>query len=338
MSASIYSNPKHFNAYTGNQGGGLHKSLAAKLNKGNTTSKSVSNSSVTVATIAPPGVHQPFTLPVLHQKLTQYTRGSDRRQLLRLLKNPKEFPSSHVMKNVFVEDIAMAEREAAYERGALNGVKFMKVKDPNPPGADNETNNEPVMDSYFLQTLREICGHMCEMDGVIGSIDPMALYGGLLLRLCRSTSEKDALEEVTPLLARDELIVLPLKRRHHSPPGKRGGESKYAPPIDVELFVEAGDVHAKVTMTHEFGLFRKSDLIARGVNEHRLSEWSKLLTKGKPLSANQHKLLHDAAFTNMKPWVYLDVDVIERINFGSGNNVRFLSVRVPDEKNSGYVR
>lgn len=330
MSASIYSNPKHFNAYTGNQGG-LHKSLTAKLKGGNPTSKS--SSGATVATIAPREINQPFTLPVLHQKLTQYTRGSDRRQLLRLLKNPKEFPSSHVMKNVFVEDIAMAEREAAYERGALNGVKFMKVKDPTPPGADKET----PMDSYFLQTLREICGHLCEMDGVIGSIDPMALYGGLLLRLCRSTSEKDALEEITPLLARDELIVLPLKRRHHTPAGKTGGESKLAPPIDVELFVEAGDVHAKVTMTHEFGLFRKSDLIARGVNEHRLSEWSKLLTKGKPLSANQHKLLHDGAFTNMKPWVFLDVDVIERINFGSGNNVRFLSVKVPDEKNSGYV-
>jgi len=78
--------------------------------------------------------------------------------------------------------------------------------------------------------------------------------------------------------------------------------------------------------------------LSRGVNEHRLSEWSKLLSKEKPLSSNQHKLLHDAAFTNMRPWVFLDVDVIERINFGSGNNVRFLSVTVPDEKNSGYVR
>jgi len=285
--------------------------------------------------------------------------------MLRLLKNPKEFPSSHEMKNVFVEDIAMAEREAAYERGVLNGVKFLKVK--GGPGGEyrcitsclcvcmrvhhvvystrliimflsSEPNkeNEP-MDSYFLQTLREICGHMCEMDGVIGSTDPMALYGGLLLRLCRSTSEKDALEEITPWLAREELIVLPLKRRHHTAAGKVG-ESKLAQPIDVELFVEAGDVHAKVTMTHEFGLFRKSDLLSRGVNEHRLSEWSKLLSKEKPLSSNQHKLLHDAAFTNMRPWIFLDVDVIERINFGSGNNVRFLSVTVPDEKNSGYVR
>ena len=94
------------------------------------------------------------------------------------------------------------------------------------------------MDSYFLQTLREICGHMCDMDGVF-DVDPMALYGGLLLRLCRSISETDALEEITPWLARDDLIVLPLKRRHHTPAGKKG-ESKLAQPIDVELFVRRG--------------------------------------------------------------------------------------------------
>ena len=61
--------------------------------------------------------------------------------MLRLLKNPKEFPSSHVMKNVFVEDIAMAEREAAYERGALNGLKFLKVKDGCPGGEKNCLSN-----------------------------------------------------------------------------------------------------------------------------------------------------------------------------------------------------
>jgi hypothetical protein len=130
--ASSYSNPKHFNAYTGNQASGgsttTAKSLAAKIKGGNATSKSITNSSVTVAssTVAASG-NRPFTLTVLHQKLTQYTRGSDRRQMLRLLKNPKEFPSSHVMKNVYVEDIAMAEREAACERGVLNGVKFLQI-------------------------------------------------------------------------------------------------------------------------------------------------------------------------------------------------------------------
>ena len=73
-------------------------------------------------------------------------------------------------------------------------------------------------DSYFLQTLREVCGHMCDMDGVSETSDPMALYGGLLLRLSRSASERDALEAVTTRsCGKGELVVLPLKRHHHEP-------------------------------------------------------------------------------------------------------------------------
>ena len=49
--------------------------------------------------------------------------------MLRLLTNPKLFPAVHDMKRkVFVEDIALAEREGARERGVLNGVKFLQSK------------------------------------------------------------------------------------------------------------------------------------------------------------------------------------------------------------------
>lgn len=40
------------------------------------------------------------------------------------------------MKNVFVEDIAMAEREAASERGTLNGVKFLQIKSGSGGGGE----------------------------------------------------------------------------------------------------------------------------------------------------------------------------------------------------------
>lgn len=123
--AGPYSNSRlNYNAYAGK------KSLAAKVKAGSST-KIIPNSNATIASniTTPLKIREPFTIEVLHQKLTQYTRGSDRRQMLRLLRNPKECPSSHVMKSVFVEDIAMAEREAAYERGILNGVKFLKVKE-----------------------------------------------------------------------------------------------------------------------------------------------------------------------------------------------------------------
>ena len=65
---------------------------------------------------------------LLTNKLSQYTRGSDRRQVLRTLNDIKLLPKMHVLKNVWVEDIAAAEREAAGERASLNGVKFLQVK------------------------------------------------------------------------------------------------------------------------------------------------------------------------------------------------------------------
>ena len=64
----------------------------------------------------------------IHKKLSKYTRGSDRRQVLRTLKDVTLLPRMHEMKSVWVEDIAAAEREAAVERASLNGVKFLQVK------------------------------------------------------------------------------------------------------------------------------------------------------------------------------------------------------------------
>ena len=90
----------------------------------------------------------------LTQKLSQHTRGSDRRQVLPTLKDPQLLPRMHELKSVWVEDIAAAEREAAGERASLNGVKFLQVENNNTEDEtrdDKQTNK--TVDSYFLQTL-----------------------------------------------------------------------------------------------------------------------------------------------------------------------------------------
>ena len=195
-----------------------------------------------------------------------------------------------------------------------------------------------TMDSYFLRTLREICGHMCDMDGV--DADPMALYGGLLLRLSRTVSERDALEVVTNWsCGKGELVPLPLKRRHHD------GTSRCPVPIDCEMFVENGNVHAKVTMKHELGLYMRTNLESnvKGL-KMELSQWSSLVMEqlqqrndatSKRMSQLQYETL---ASSNLKPWIFIDADVVERINFGTGSSVRMLHLSIPEDKNSGYVK
>ena len=277
----------------------------------------------------------------LTQKLSQYTRGSDRRQVLRTLKDPQLLQRMHELKSVWVEDIAAAEREAAGERASLNGVKFLQVKDNKTDETRDDKQTNKTVDSYFLQTLREICGHMSDMDGV--RADPMALYGGLLLRLSRSVSERDALEIVTQwTCGKGELVLLPLKKRHHG-----SGTDKLPVPIDVELFVESGNVHSKVTMRHELGLFKRSDLESNGLSAE-LSPWSASILAQqnesmkalavKQLAQIQYEILESPSFANLKPWVYVDGDVVERINFGTGSSVRMLHLSLPEDKNSGYVK
>lgn len=183
---------------------------------------------------------------------------------------------------------------------------------------------------------------MCDMDGV--DADPMALYGGLLLRLSRSVSERDALEVVTQwTCGKGELVVLPLRRRHHDRSFPR-----LAVPIDLELYVESGNVHAKVTMKHELGIYRRTDLESHGLGGE-MGPWTGLvLDQASDLSRAgeyteglrqiQYAALTSPDFTATKPWAFVDAAVVERINFGTGSSVRMLHVNVPEDKNSGYVK
>ena len=207
------------------------------------------------------------------------------------------------------------------------------------------------VDSYFLQTLREICGHMCDMEGV--AADPMALYGGLLNRLSRTVCERDALQIATNYLCgKGELVPLPLQRGHHV--NEEG--VKYPEPVDVDLYVEGGNVHSKVSMKHELGLYKRLDLDLLNLNVTQGYRWNELVEANNPLaleelnspSASNKKAIASAAEMRrvqyelvksdeikVKPWVFVDAEVVEMINFGSGKSVRTLHLSVPEAKNSG---
>jgi len=384
-------------------------------------------------------------LSSLSTKLAKYTRGSDRRQVLRTLHDSTLYPKLHTLRGVEgIEDIAAAEREVASERAVLNGVKFLQVRAGIASSTTRAATTMPV-DSYFLQTVREVCGHMCDMDGV--TADPMALYGGLLLRLCRSASECDALETLTrwTCCTSGELVLLPIVRRHHTHHLRHATTAAavanthtsstvvtaplqpppLAEPLELELYVEGGNVHAKVSMKHEFGLYRRTDLESNNngvataagttattdtgknitTTTATLIPWNQLIVlaqqeglealvrqqqqqaqqynnqpkKNKTRSNNKaatnsrndlmpathelsaiqytilaqllrqqqqqiqagqyhhHHQTHKVA-GNIKPWVYIDATVVERINFGTGSSVRVLHVAVPEDKNSGYVK
>ncbi len=47
-------------------------------------------------------------------------------------------------------------------------------------------------------------------------------------------------------------------------------------PVDLELYVESGNVHAKITMSHELGIYRRADLETHGL-KRELSLWNALV-------------------------------------------------------------
>ena len=117
MAGVDYSNPAHFNAYTG--ANNAAESSSSRSRPAPTSNKDDDNN----GNVVDNAVHA-----LLTQRLSQFTRGSDRRQVLRSLGDPKLMPRMHTLKSVWVADIAAAEREAAGERASLNGVKFLQVK------------------------------------------------------------------------------------------------------------------------------------------------------------------------------------------------------------------
>lgn len=147
MEVGRYANPKHFNAYTGGAldapadeiGGG--SGIGGNSN-GNSAADGKHKNKVDSpdATATGGAAIDPIDAErhaEATRRLSQYTRGSDRRQVLRTLGDPKLMPRAVRLRSVWMEDIAAAEREAAAERAALNGVKFLQV--PKHTNGEGET-------------------------------------------------------------------------------------------------------------------------------------------------------------------------------------------------------
>ena len=124
--------------------------------------------------------------------------------------------------------------------------------------------------------------------------------------------------------------------------------SKHAVQIDVELYVEAGNVHARVTMRHELGLYKRTDLESHGLTSE-ISPWTALVlasqsemmseSSSRKLGEIQHEIARSGKYTsNLRPWMFMNADVVEHVNFGSGSSVRVLHLSLPEDKNSGYVK
>ena len=205
----------------------------------------------------------------MRSSLSKYARNNDRRMVLRCMRNVK-YLACIPLEPVQPDDASLhsLEAELSKEYIALNGISFHSNKD-------------------FLTVLHELCLKLCEMDGV--TVNPRYLYEQLVIRMARSTAAADSHFKLNSVLGSPDIIIMPVPMK------------KKPAPIELNLFVHKGNVHAQVSTTNSCGLFRKADV--------------------KPLEPSKN---------GGRPWIAITAVVDERVNFSNGEAVRHLRVKLPD--------
>jgi hypothetical protein len=238
--------------------------------------------------------------------LGRFTRANDRRMVLRTLKEVKYLKALPIdPRPPPMIDLEELEREVAKETIVLNGQGFSRKTKYGRTSTD------------FLHVVHELCYQLCEIStcptsansnnkgGVTSSralpLSPDTLYYDILCRLARTITSADCFAKLKDILGSHELILMNCNAER-KPKAKKGQAVIVAGatakdeigPIEIYLFEEGGNIHAHIVTTLGFGLYRKLD-----VNTGR-------------------------------PWIKMQVELNERMNFSSGSQVRHVTVHWPD--------
>jgi hypothetical protein len=116
------------------------------------------------------------------------------------------------------------------------------------------------------------------------------LYENLVSRIARSTSSADAFFKLSSLIGSSDLMMMPTTQ-------------KQTFPIKIDLYVSSGQIHSNLSVINTFGLFRKSDV--------------------KPSDLT-------GTAVSSRPWISLHATITERANITTGNAVRQVQVRLPE--------
>lgn len=168
-------------------------------------------------------------LKELEANLQRYTRGNDRRMVIRSLGecrplraipidgNPASPSSQTEWKNL--------EREVCFTTIELNGLEF--------PASSS---------SQILKILLELCRELCRES----RLSYQSIYQAMIVRLARTTSSADSYFHLNALLGSQDLL---LKSR-----------TAATPPTNLMMYETNGAIHAVLTTYHPYGLFRKCDV------------------------------------------------------------------------------
>lgn len=257
---------------------------------------------------------------IIHMKssLDRFTRANDRRMVLRKLKDVKYLKALPIdPRSPPVVDLEELEMEVAKESLVLNGQAFHRKTKYGRTSTD------------FLHVLHELCYQICDNASIekknagasgggglassnvsmgstlIAAMSPDTLYYDLLCRLARTITSADCFAKLNDILGSPDLILMnsSAERKPKSKKNSKGvtvttvgskDEMSTIPPMEINIFEEGGNIHAHIITTLGYGLYRKLD-----VNTGR-------------------------------PWIKLQAELNERMNFSTNAQVRHVNVILPD--------
>jgi hypothetical protein len=189
----------------------------------------------------------------------------------------------------------------------LSAVKMDPISSMKVKNAERKANSEgaiingvsTVPESNFYGTLRllqDLSFQLCQMHDL--KLDPGTVYESIVCRMSRTVASADAYSKLKRIIKASNLSLI-----------RTEDAAMRNIPSTVEMFESDGQLHANVCTTVSFGLVRNAEL---------------LYSKG---DINPHGfLVNQKKSEPIEVWVKFDVLVTEKMNFSTGDFLRFATV------------
>lgn len=231
-------------------------------------------------------LHENAKFIEFRNSLNDFCVSNDRRKAVNIIKSTKLLMCVP-LKPFDYENVDEAIENVAKDKVSFNGLSFFSSSPTN-------------INMQFMDILQELATKYCEIDGV--KMSPFDLFDRVMLHLDRINTTMDTYNRLNELLASADIIFIP------RPPV---GHNLKLAPLELEMFVSDGVVHATTKTVVTFGLFNKSDLKeSLGFDCTHYSTMKRNVDR--LLEATPDRILQE----KVKNFVTVDAIIRSRITFG----------------------
>ena len=251
----------------------------------------------------------------MKDEIAHHTRMGHRKNIIQSLQNASHL--SHIcLSSKISSDLRRAKKDVETQNFIINSVRCL--------GSSKKFS--------ALNLLDDLCYQLCEMHKL--PMSPVTISESMVRLISRSNASMELFPILKSLIESSNLLLM-----------KINNDEGILPPVEVDLFVSSGQLHATVSNMTQFGFvsnwivfllillflvmlifsFTYWHLLKCVTNLKHQLQRGELGKKGN-VSSSGH-LIMNSKNTPPKPWIIIDIFIEERINFSSGDIIRFAKVK-----------